>query len=235
LRLSLFQPKPKSGAKRTVPVTPLPVIKELLLPRIPEQSAAIVFAYIESCKVHFRISRQRHSKTGDFRPAHQGNPARITVNGNLNPYAFLITLVHELAHLLCFEEQEKTGRRKSRREPHGKQWKAVFREMMEPLLNPWVFPLELLSELTRHMKNPKASATSDAALSRALKEYDQPSGGLYLEELPVNAVFRLHNGKRFRKMERLRKRYKCISLDDGRAYLISPIAVVFTPEFPSAS
>ncbi|MEI6456242.1 MAG: SprT-like domain-containing protein [bacterium] len=234
MRLSIFHPKPKPKPKRIYPVTPLPVIKELLLPRIPEQSAAVVFAYLESCKVHFRISRQRHSKTGDFRPAHQENPARITVNGNLNSYSFLITLVHELAHLLCFEEQEKTGQRRARREPHGKQWKSVFREMMEPMLNPWVFPLELLSELTRHMKNPKASATSDPALSRALKEHDQPSGGLYLEELPVNAVFRLHNGKRFRKMERLRKRYKCISIDDGRVYLISPIAVVFTPEFPSS-
>jgi hypothetical protein len=234
LRLSLFQPKRKAGSGKTVTVTPLPVIKELILPRIPEQSAAVVFAFLESCRVQFRISRQRHTKTGDFRPAHQGNPARITINGNLNPYAFLITLIHELAHHFCFEEQEKNGRRRGRREPHGKQWKAVFREMMEPLLNPWVFPPELLSELSRHMKNPKASATSDPALSRALKEYDQPSGGLCLEELPVNAIFHLHNGKRFRKGERLRKRYKCVSLNDGRAYLISPVAIVFTTDYPPA-
>jgi len=82
------------------------------------------------------------------------------------------------------------------------------------------------------MKNPKASATSDPALSRALKEYDQPSGGLCLEELPVNAVFYLHNGKKFRKGERLRKRFKCTSIPGGRLYLISPVAIVFTESDP---
>jgi predicted SprT family Zn-dependent metalloprotease len=40
----------------------------------------------------------------------------ITVNSNLNKYKFLITLIHEISHLVAFE---KFGRNIK---PHGNEW-----------------------------------------------------------------------------------------------------------------
>lgn len=172
------------------------------------------------------IVRKRHSKSGDFRPAQNGNPPRITINGNLNNYAFLITLIHEIAHLYGTRFEKNLFSRKSRRIPHGNQWKSDFRQLMNPFLTPAVFPDSILPSLIRHMENPKASTTTDPELLRSIMQFDYTSGVIHLEELPMDAMFRIHNGKLFQKKEKLRKRYRCISLKDGRIYLISPVASV---------
>lgn len=97
---------------------------------------------------------------------------------------------------------------------------------MEPFLTPAIFPASVLPLLISHMENPKASSTADHELSRSLMQFDNVPGAIQLERLPFNAMFRIHNGKLFQKKERLRKRFRCISLKDGKVYLISPVAIV---------
>ena len=70
---------------------------------LPNGSFDEVLQYLQHYKVHLTITRQRQSILGDYRHAHEGKTHRISVNGNLNQYAFLITLLHELAHLFTYE------------------------------------------------------------------------------------------------------------------------------------
>jgi hypothetical protein len=81
----------------------------------------------------FVASRPRRTKLGDFR-AEPGKGLTITVNSDLNPYAFLITYLHEVAHLLVYQRSRRFG------QPHGPIWKKTFREVMQPVLHESVFP-----------------------------------------------------------------------------------------------
>ena len=178
-----------------------------------------------------RIVRHRTSKSGDYRAPYQGKPARITVNGNLNPYAFLITLIHELAHHEVWIHHEAALRkmmirRKSRPLPHGKEWKRQFHRLMQPYLGSGMFPPDLFRVLVSFLENPKASSSVDHQLSIILRKYDPPDQTVRLEELPHDAVFTLHGRRTFRKKEKVRTRYRCICLKTNRLYLVSPGAPV---------
>jgi len=219
LQLSFFQLH--AGQTKAFRATPLPVIKEIVSTFVPVTAINLLLPIFSVYPVHLRIVRHRHTKAGDFRPPAHGNPARITINGDLNPYAFLITLIHEAAHLHTTMHH---------RSPHGPEWKSAFRKLMQPFLTPEIFPSahpSLLDALSKHMENPKASGSVDPALSRLLKQYDPALQGIHLEDLPVNSVFRIHNGKLFQKKGKLRKRYSCLCLQTKRTYLISPVALVY--------
>jgi hypothetical protein len=47
-----------------------------------------------------------------------------------------------------------------------------------------------------------------------------------VEEIAVGTVFKIPNGRTFRKGERLRKRFKCQCLHSKRWYLFNPITEV---------
>ena len=118
-------------------------------------------------------------------------------------------------------------RKKQRPKPHGTEWKSRYRMLMEPFLNPDILPLDIIEVMKQYLENPKASTTADQQLFRVLKNYDKPDGSEFIDKLPFDAVFHLRNGRSFRKKEKLRKRFKCISVDNGRIYLFNPMAQVF--------
>ncbi|HSN60425.1 MAG TPA: hypothetical protein VLR49_05800, partial [Ferruginibacter sp.] len=70
---------------------------------LPEGSFDDVLYYLQHFKVQLTVTRKRQTILGDYRHAHGGTNHRISVNGNLNKYSFLITLLHELAHLFTYE------------------------------------------------------------------------------------------------------------------------------------
>jgi hypothetical protein len=190
-----------------------------------------VVVQITGDPINLRVVGKRTSKSGDFRAAHANAAARITVNSNLNPYAFLITLVHELAHHHVNQDyslvlKKFSLRRRSRPLPHGKEWKDKFILLMQPYLNHEVFPADILPVLIRYLENPKASSSVDHRLSKVLKKYDPPDTTLRLEELPHDSVFTLHGRRTFQKKEKIRTRFRCICLDTNRIYLVSAGAPV---------
>ena len=71
--------------------------------------------------IHLYIKKPRTSKFGDYRAPRPGENHRISVNKDLNPYAFLVTFLHEVAHLLNYEKH------RTRVKPHGPEWKLHFR------------------------------------------------------------------------------------------------------------
>ena len=196
---------------------------QILAEYLPEGAIDRVYDWIRSYKVHFRITRARTTKLGDYRPPAGRSSHRISVNHNLNPYAFLITFVHEMAHLIV---HEKYGRRV---QPHGREWREEYRDLMLPFLDGEIFPSDIRPVLRRSLINTKASSTNELALSRVLLRYDKPSHHNRLEELGEGQTFQTENGRIFRKGERIRTRYKCLNLQNNRYYLFHPL----TPVIPT--
>jgi len=187
---------------------------------LPELAVAPCFELIKTHGVHLKIVNHRVTRHGDYRRLPNGLH-QITVNASLNKYRFLITLVHEIAHLVAFETY---GRRIK---PHGVEWKRTFQHLMVPFIRPEVFPSQLLPIIANHFKNPKASSSTDARLSIALKAFDQEERQhSYVYELPQGSLFRLYNGRLFKKGNKKVKRYECVELSTGRLYLFQPNAEV---------
>ncbi|UKJ08295.1 SprT-like domain-containing protein [Solitalea lacus] len=188
---------------------------------IPAPAAPLIVKWIDYYKAELKISRNRSTKLGDYRHPYGGKGHRISVNYNLNQYSFLITLVHEFAHLLNY------NRHKNKVKPHGTEWKKAFQEMMHPFFEMNIFPVDVESALKAYMQNPAASSCSDMNLLRVLKNYDKKQEVLLaVEKLPFNAVFSLPNGRKFQKLELIRKRYRCVELSTKRMYLFNPLAEV---------
>ncbi|MEM9052790.1 MAG: SprT-like domain-containing protein [Bacteroidota bacterium] len=192
--------------------------KEKLEPKLPQGTAGVIAKWIVELKVHFVISKPRETKLGDFRPAHQGKAAKITVNGDLHPYAFLITTIHEFAHLGC---HLKHGNKVA---PHGKEWKSIYSEMLNLFVKQNIFPEDLTKALKRHIANPKASSCSCPILSAALSKYDNEEGDL-LGMLGPNDQFHF-KGEMYQYIHLRRTRILCTRLSDGKQYLISSRAKV---------
>jgi SprT-like family len=192
---------------------------ETLAKYIPEHAVVPVFELIKINEVHLKIVNERVTRHGDYRKGLSGKH-EITVNANLNKYKFLITLIHEISHLVAFE---KFGRNIK---PHGNEWKYSFQRLMIPFIRPEIFPNQLLPLLARHFKNPTASSDSDATLALVLKQYDKENDKNYIFEIPYDSVFRIHNGKIFKKGALRTKRYECVEISSGRMYLFNPNAEV---------
>jgi SprT protein len=94
---------------------------------LPAGSEEYVAEYLLEKVVHFTVTKERKTKYGDYRHPHAGKPHQISINGNLNKYAFLITTIHELAHLTAFEKYRHTV------SAHGDEWKREFQLVFKPL------------------------------------------------------------------------------------------------------
>ena len=185
---------------------------------LPPNTYEGVLAYLQQYHVHLTVARERKSILGDYRHRIHDKNHRISVNGNLNKYAFLITLLHELAHLLTFE---KFGNRVM---AHGREWKHIFSQLLATFIQKDVFPPDIKSTLLQSLHDPAASSCSDEALLRTLKNYDeQQTNMVFVESIKDGALFKTHDGKIFRKGEKIRKRYRCEELKTKKIYLFSPV------------
>ena len=185
---------------------------------LPPNTYEPVLAYLHHYHVHLTVARERKSILGDYRHRTHGRTHRISVNGNLNKYAFLITLLHELAHLLAFE---KFGNRIA---PHGREWKHVFGKLLAQFIEHNVFPDDIKRSLMDSLHDPAASSCSDEDLLRVLKRYDEKETHLvFVESIPEGSLFKTHDGKVFRRGKKIRKRYKCEEVKTKKIYLFSPI------------
>lgn len=193
---------------------------DILKKYLPERAVEPCLILIKETGVHLKIVNQRVTRHGDYRKMPDGTH-QITVNATLNKYRFLITLVHEIAHLVAF------GNYGRHIKPHGLEWKQTFQHMMLPFIRPEIFPSKLLPLLAKHFKNPKASSDTDAKLSIALKSFDvKEDDKSFVFEVPFGSVFRVYNGKLFQKGKKRVKRYECIEMTSGKIYLFQPNAEV---------
>jgi len=187
---------------------------------IPGEFLDYVVSLMTENPVRFKIVKPRKTKLGDFRVGQKGNMHIITVNNNLNPYSFLITTLHEFAHLVA---HNNFGRRI---QPHGQEWKDIYAKMIHPLIESGDLPNDIEKVLLNSLVKVKASSCSDVKLQRVLMKYDLSSKGIKtLEQLDKNSTFALNN-KVFTKGNLRRTRFLCRELNTKRDYLIHSLAKV---------
>lgn len=194
-------------------------MNEVLKKYIPERAVEPCIELIKKHGVYLQIVGQRKTRHGDYRKLPTGQ-VKITVNACLNKYKFLMTLIHEFAHLAAYQNYGNYIK------PHGREWKHCFQQLMLPFLNPEIFPSKLLPLLAKHFRNPTASSDTDAVLSVALKEFDAPSLKNYIFEIPLGRRFRIDNGRVFTKGKKRIKRYECTCEKTGQIYVFQPHAEV---------
>jgi len=190
--------------------------------RIPDPALAYVTNKLAEHKIKLLITRNRKSKSGDYRAPFHHLGHRISINETLNPYAFLIVFLHEVAHL------EVWNKHHNKVLPHGVEWQKTFSQLASPLMNESVFPRDLLTELVPFFKCPPASSSGAHPLARALRRYDSNSEHVKtLEDIPLGMQFKLSDGRIFVKELKQRTRFKCFCLNNKRYYLVSPVVEVF--------
>ncbi|MEQ8629405.1 SprT-like domain-containing protein [Ekhidna sp.] len=188
---------------------------------VPLNSVSYCVKLYEKLGFEFKIKKARQTKLGDYRYNPKSERHTITVNNDLNPFAFLVTYLHEVAHLMAFKQY---GRRI---QPHGKEWKNCFKQVASPMLNADVFHPNVLNALNQYFKNPRASSCSDPVLYQILKQFDEPNDKILLKDVQVGVSF-LFNNKAFVKLEKKRTRAVCLEIETKKKYMISEVAEVKT-------
>lgn len=184
-------------------------------------SAAISYCnqLYESMGFELKITKSRSTKLGDFRFKPDLKKSIITINNDLNPYAFLVTYLHEVAHLGTFQKHTHSV------SPHGVEWKKEFIRISQPMLTQEVFPPTILASLNSYFKNPKASSCADPKLHIALRKFDAPTNKISLENIQDHQPF-LFNKKRFLRLKKKQTRWVCEEIYSKKKYLINGMAEV---------
>lgn len=194
----------------------------------PPKAVPVVAEWIPRFGIYLKITKERFSKYGDFTLTPVNGMYRITVNGSLNPYAFLLTFVHEVAHLSVLQNYGRSVA------PHGQQWKDTFRSLMLSLDLRSIYPHDILVHLADYLKNPKASSDRHHSLPLVLASYDkygrkilrQTGDNLAISELSPGDGFIFQENKEF-VLERMRRRlYLCREIKTGKQYLFQPYTSV---------
>lgn len=197
---------------------------EMVLRRkTPEASVPYALKLWVDKPFEFSLKPSRKSKLGDFRMMPNYTYPLITVNANLNPYRFLMTYVHEVAHWYTLDLYGRDI------PPHGKQWKHTFQKLMIPILDKTIWPEPILKVLVPHMINPKASSGADARLEMAFKAFDEGKKDvLTVLHIRAGEEFMLR-GRRFRKEQNRRTRALCCEVATGKKYLVPLTAEINLP------
>jgi len=191
--------------------------QEILSKYLPEGSVLSIVELLEKNPCHLKIVKNRKTKHGDFRKYSNGD-YQITINNDLNSYRFLLTLVHEIAHLCTYKKEKRVN-------PNGIGWKRNFQHLMLPFVSPEIYPKEILPFLARYLINPKASTDTDINLSLALKRYDTLTNKSFIFEIPMSSRFS-HNNRVFIKGNKRRTRYECVEVQTDKKYLFHQNAEV---------
>lgn len=185
---------------------------------LPEGTFGQVMDYLREYKVHLTITRERQSLLGDYRHPDSRGGHRISVNGNLNKYSFLITLLHEIAHLITYMYHRNEVA------SHGKEWKQAFSHILKQFVGKGYLPEDVEQALRQSIRNPAASSCADEDLMRILRRYDAgKENHFFVEQLVPNQLFKTKDGRVFRRGEKIRKRYRCEEIATKRVYLFSPV------------
>lgn len=193
---------------------------ENLKPFLPAATLPYVKTLLKNHNVTITVVKGRNSKLGDYRPVPKGHVPAITLNNNLNPYSFLVTFLHEWAHLLIDEQFGRSVK------PHGKQWKECYKFLLVPIIEMPEMPLEFRQTLKLHFNKPKASALADPILAKYLRQFDNRETALHVEDIELYGLFKLNNGLVLQRGIKRRTRYLCKDLKTNKQYTVHALAEV---------
>lgn len=214
--------KRSAGPLRRSPISEpgvRPADMEVLRAKLGDALAESVLDYLIDRGCTLVLSRPRKSKFGDFRAGPSGY--RISVNKDLNPFRFALTLFHELAHLQVY------GIHKGKVQPHGEEWKQAYRELLDSYSVETLFARdpELLAVYRAERSHPRAQAGLHGLKEEVLGQFDPPDDRCMLSELVEGQRF-VFRGKEYIKLKSQRSRALCVRTQDNRRYTISLAARV---------
>jgi hypothetical protein len=200
--------------------------EEMLVDFLPPKALAEACRLLRDVDVFVKIVPPRKTIQGSYRLPTAHRRHFITINNNLNPYTFLITLLHEIAHAQAWTKYKSKN--------HQKEWKNCFRQLLNHFIQLDVFPNDVQIALERHIEKITYSDVVDINLTKTLRKYDEnsvisDSKLVALYEISENTVFS-HNGVVFQKKESLRKYIKCKKLINNRMYRCHPLMMVSVVE-----
>ncbi len=218
----LHAPKSKSTSKvtKSAKLTASHLSARSLAAIRPHISAAWVAPLAKILRrvpVLVRIAGRRKSKHGDHRLAAGKGYSIISVNNSGNPWQFVLTLLHELAHA---EVAHECGAKAA---PHGREWKTAFRRLLTGHLD--LFPADLQPAVADYARHPLYSTSSHPQLAAALRCHDTTDHRPTVAELEDGEQFTLDGRLVLTRQRLLRKRYLCTAAD-GKEYHVSPAARV---------
>jgi SprT protein len=187
----------------------------------PESALPALRRLLDGLPVLINVTKNRRSKHGDYRRSPCRHYGIVTVNAFGNPWQFLFTLLHELAHA---EVHIHHG---ARTRPHGIQWKTIFSRLLLDFAGQDLFPESLTPLIRRHAMKPRYSTCADLKLAIALREYDTLDHRPMVAELPRGQRFSLDGVRVLTRRELSRTRYKCTTAR-GREYYVPASARVHT-------
>lgn len=190
---------------------------------LPYGSLPYISSLIQNEGLRIRITKQRKSKYGDFKPAMGKGLHQITINGSLNSYHFFITLIHEIAHLKTWNKH------KGRVNPHGKEWKSEFGSFLLASINEKFFPEDIKKAIIGHLKSIKSSTSRDINLIKALRKYDNETS-ITIMDIKDGDLFKIEDGRIFERGAKRRTRYECKCLKTNKTYLFNAQYQIFLIE-----
>ncbi len=186
---------------------------EILLKYLPNEEALdFIKKWTAPYSLQLQVSRSRKGKLGDYRSLTGKYSHRITINYDLVPELFFLTLTHEIAHMMVYETF-------SFREvkPHGKEWKKHYSKMILESIR--IYSEELQPLLIKFAKNPKAGYYSETSLVQYFAKQKNPSI-LLLKQLEEGNTFSIENTV-YQLIQKKRTRYLCMHLQTQKKYLIN--------------
>lgn len=186
---------------------------------LPSNANRYCYQLWEKYRFQLKITAPRKTKLGDYRFRPDQKIHLITINADLNPYAFLVVYMHEVAHYLAFIKHGADTK------PHGCHWQLEMRNLLKPLVNGAVFPNEIKQAILSYLRAPKATSCAHPELTRTLRLYDAVSDSKALEQLAEGAEFTFRN-RRYRKLTTRRTRVTCLEIKSNRTWLIPKLALV---------
>ncbi len=173
---------------------------------IPLGSFEKILGYFNRYPIQLKITKPRKTRLGTYTKRPNGLHV-ITINNNLNKYSFLVTLLHELAHLIVREKYKYPVL------SHGEEWKFEFREILKDFLSSNIFPEDIEKAIIQSLFHIKATQCSDVGLFKALSKYNEKdSGKVLMLEIPIGGYFQIDNGKILQHIKFFRTRSKCIEV-----------------------
>lgn len=184
---------------------------------IPPLATEMVADFLVNKNAQLTISKPRKTKLGDYRPPLKKAYHRVSVNGDLNPFAFLLVTIHEFAHLLVWDNHKNSAK------IHGMEWKMHYKQLYKEYQH--CFPENLQTILNDHFKKLSAATLNNPMLIRNLIHMDSDVEITMVNDLKKGDIFDF-NDKKFKIIEKRRTRYLCKNIDSGKKYLVSGVAIV---------
>lgn len=186
-----------------------------LAPFLPAGSLEVIGEWLRVDNLSIKLTSGRGQRLGAYKREASGMQT-ILLNRNQDPYSFLITLVHEIAHM---QARKLYGRHV---QPHGLEWKQTYSRLIIKAAAIPSLPADICAMMAEIARSPESRHYGKISVSKVLLKYStKAEPGELLCDIPPGTRFRMPDGKVYIKGEKIRTRYRCKLDGASSVWLIS--------------